>query len=64
MKKTKQIEVTVCDVCGMSYDPPRDIYISECVFCGADVCDKHCVTLDAAIICSSHIDPEILRKLK
>jgi len=34
MKKTKQIEVTVCDVCG------SEGRVAPCIFCGKDVCEN------------------------
>ena len=68
MKKTKQVEVTVCDVCG---EETHDV----CWLCKRDICRKHLVGIvddyesiyhvqhQTGIFCRTHIDPEILEKL-
>ncbi len=60
MKKNKTVEVTVCDVCGKDGKP----FPMEKCMCGKNVCDGCCLVLECSyIICRTHIDPEILKKL-
>lgn len=63
MKKTKTIEVTVCDVCGVEDNPRAFIYVEGCDLCDADVCIDHIVNLEGKLFCRTHIDLVILKKL-
>ena len=66
MKQNKTIEVTVCDVCGAENVPKDFFYVERCNFCNGEVCERHSVVLEmeaSFVICRTHIDPEILKKL-
>ena len=69
MKKTKQVEVTVCDVCGVEVDA---FTLGYCRLCDKRPCVScaACITIfgetgeNTDEFCRTHIDPEILKKLE